>query len=251
MEQSKFDLVMDYIDENVQSDTETIKRGIINLIGINSHSFGQYFSVLTGDTLGAYIRSRRLYYAATELQSNSGKPIIDIAMDYGYSDQSAFTRAFSTKYGFPPSDLRQKNIYHFLKNDKYRYEDFDSRTTTSRSSFVWRQFERTGYLNGLNLDFIDSVEEGRKEFGFDIDTSYSIADLAERLDVPVFNLMEACFHLVAETKSEPAYISNRVMAAIDLGIRSENDLQKICEHYSCKYYELNTFMVKEYYNSHL
>lgn len=67
MKQNKFDLVMDYIDENIQKDTETIKRGIINLIGINSNSFGQYFTVLTGDTLGSYIRSRRLYYAAKAL----------------------------------------------------------------------------------------------------------------------------------------------------------------------------------------
>mgnify|MGYP006967381989 CR=1 FL=1 len=40
-------------------------------------------------------------------------------------------------------------------------------------------------IGGDDLDFIESVEAGQKEFGFDIDTSYAIADLAERLDVPV------------------------------------------------------------------
>lgn len=250
MKQSKFDLVMDYIDENINRDTETIKRGIIDLIGINSNTFGHFFSVLTGDKLGSYIRNRRLYYAAMELQNNSEKTIFDIALDYGYSDQSAFTRAFTTKYGFPPSDLRQKNVFYFLKNDKYRYEDFDTQKINSRSNYIWRQFERTGYLDGLNLDFIENVEESRKKFGFDVDTGYAIADLAERLDVPVFALMEACFNLVEETKSEPDYFSNRIMAAIDLGIRSDSDLQKMCDYYSCEYYELNSFLVKEYYKTH-
>ena len=235
MKQSKFDLVMDYIDENINRDTETIKRGIIDLIGINSNTFGQFFSVLTGDKLGSYIRNRRLYYAAMELQNNSEKTIFDIALDYGYSDQSAFTRAFTTRFGFHPSDLRQKNVFYFLKNDKYRYEDFDTQKTNSRSNYIWRQFERTGYLDGINLHFIDNVEESCKKFGFDVDTGYAIADLAERLDVPVFALMEACFNLVEETKSEPDYFSNRIMAAIDLGIRSDSDLQKMCDYYSCEY----------------
>lgn len=249
MKQNKFDLVMDYIDENIQRDTETIKGGIINLIGINGNSFGQYFSVLTGDTLGSYIRSRRLYYAARELQSNPQKSICDIALDYGYSDQSAFTRAFTTKYSFSPSELRQKNVFHLLENNKYQYEDFDTKTADSRSSRVWREFERTGFMSGSNLEFIESVEEGRKEFGFDIDTCYAIADLSERLEIPVSALMSACFDVVAEVKSDPHYLANGEMAAIDLGIRSYEDLEKICEHYACKYYELNSFMVEAYYNT--
>ena len=250
MKQNKFDLVMDYIDENIQQDTETIKSEIINLIGINSTTFGKYFTVLTGDTLGSYIRSRRLYFAATALQRELDKSICEIAVDFGYSEQSAFTRAFTTKFGFSPGDLRQKNVFYFLENNKYLFEDFNPRAPESRSDYIWRQFERTGMIGGDDLDFIESVEAGQKEFGFDIDTSYAIADLAERLDVPVFALMESCFHLVAEIKSDPHYIPNQVMAAMSLGIHSEEDLDKICGHYACKYYELNEYMVKQYYESH-
>ena len=250
MNQKQFDLVMDYIDENIQSDTETIKRGIIDLIGINSNSFGQFFSVLTGDTLGAYIRSRRLYYAASELQCNTEKSIIDIALDYGYSDQSAFTRAFSTKFGFPPSNLRQKNKYHFLYNDKYKYDDFGSASQHSRSNFIIRQIERTGCLHGPNLDFLHAIDEGCKEFGFDVDTGYAIADLAERLELPPYYFMRVCFEAIIDIQSNSEYIPSNYMAAIDLGIRSDEDLEKICEYYACQYYELNSYMVKEFYASH-
>lgn len=247
MKQNKFDLVMDYIDENIQKDTETIKRGIINLIGINSNSFGQYFTVLTGDTLGSYIRSRRLYYAAKALQSETSKSICEIAGDYGYSEQSSFTRAFTTKFGLSPSDLRQQNVFYFLENDKYFYEDFNPQATKSRSDHIWRQFERSGMIGGDDLAFIESVEAGQKEFGFDIDTSYAIADLSEQLDVPICALMRACADLVSEIHSDPNYLANDELAAIHLGIRSYEDLQKMCEHYACKYYELNSFMVEQYY----
>lgn len=247
MKQSKFDIVMDYIDENIKNDTEAIKRGIINLIGINSNTFGQFFTVLTGDTLGSYIRNRRLFFAAIDLLRQPKMTISDIALEYGYSDQSAFTRAVSGKYKMSPNEIRTSWEVD-IPNEKYLYSDFDPNPLDSRSDHMWREFERTGFLSGGDLDFIDRVEAGHKEFGFDINTCYLIADLAERLEIPVTALMSSCFDVVTEVKSDPAYISNKEMAAIDLGICSHEELDKICEHYACQYYELNSFMVKEYYS---
>ena len=232
---------------DIKNDTETIKRGIINLIGINSNTFGQFFTVLTGDTLGSYIRNRRLFFAAIDLLRQPKMTISDIALEYGYSDQSAFTRAVSGKYKMSPNEIRTSWEVD-IPNEKYLYSDFDANPLDSRSDHMWREFECTGFLSGGDLDFIDSVEAGHKEFGFDINTCYLIADLAERLEIPVTALMSSCFDVVTEVKSDPAYISNKEMAAIDLGICSHEELDKICEHYACQYYELNSFMVKEYYS---
>lgn len=250
MAQNKFDLVMDYIDENIQNDAENIKCGILDLIGINSNSFGQYFAVLTNDTLGSYIRSRRLYYAVRALQHDSKKTICDIALEYGYSDQSAFTRAVTSKYGISPSEFRQKNTIYFIDNNKYHFEDFRAQAEESRSDYIWREVERTGVLYGPNLDFLTSIEQGRTEFGFSVDTSYAIADLSEKLEVPVYTLMQACFDLVEKIKSAPDYLTNSQFAAMQMGVRSDEDLEEICEYYACNYYELNHIMVREYYQTH-
>ena len=239
MKQNKFDVVMDYIDENIRSDLDVIKKGIINLIGFDSNTFGYYFRVLTGDTLGSYIRNRRLYYAAKELQRYPQKTICDIALDFGYSDQSSFTRAFTTKYDLSPTELRKSNTYYIFENNKYYYEDFDSQVTDSRFRKIGREFERTGFITGSDLEFIKKLENGQKEFGFDIDTCYAIADLSERLQVPTSDLMLACFCLVEESKNDE-------LTAIKLGLSYE-DLQKICEYYRCEQYELNDGMVDEYY----
>lgn len=250
MKQNKFDLVMDYIDENIQKDTNTIKDGILDLIGINSNTFGHHFNVLTGDTLGGYIRNRRLYYAARALQQELEKSICEIALEYGYSEQSAFTRAITSKYEISPSEFRQKHVIHIIDNEKYHYSDFRTPEEETRSDYLWKLVERTGCLSGPNLDFIEDIDKGRKEFGFDVDTSYAIADLSERLEVPVYALMRTCFDLVVELKSEPDYLTNAQFAAMQMGIRSDEDLGKICEHYACKYYELNRYMVMQYYESH-
>ena len=55
MKQNKFDLVMDYIDANIQNSPESLKKGIYKLTGISSNTFGNCFSVLTNDTLFHYI----------------------------------------------------------------------------------------------------------------------------------------------------------------------------------------------------
>lgn len=105
-------------------------------------------------------------------------------------------------------------MFHFIENNKFSYEGFDTQAMDSSSSQIRREFERTDFMC---IEFIESVEEGNKEFGFDIDTCYAIADPSERLEVPVFALMRACFELVAEIQPTPNYLE---LAAIKLGIHS-------------------------------
>lgn len=246
MKQSKFDLVMDYIDENITNDMEIIKRGIINLIGINSNTFGQFFTVLTGDTLGSYIRNRRLYFAAMDLLRKPQMTISDIALEYGYSDQSAFTRAISGKYQMSPNEIRTSRDVD-ITNEKYLYSDFDSNQSDMRTDRIWREYERTGYLSSYDLEYLEEIQRGNREYGFDVDTCYAIADLAEHLEIPVTALMDHCFALATEIKSSPNYLSARAETMACLDIASEEDLDDICKHYDCKHYELTPLMVAKYH----
>lgn len=248
MTHSKFDLIMDYIDENIQKDFEDIKAGIIKLIGINSNTFGHYFTVLTGNTLGGYIRSRKLYFAAIALIRDKDRSISDIALDFGYSDQSAFTRAFSSAYDMSPGEFRSHKFITF-PNEKYHYSDFSDESHNSRSDYIWREFERTGFITESNADYFEMILRANEEFGFDIDTCCAIADLSEKLSLPASVLLKTCFDLVQELQSDPNYISPDELVALDLGLHSFEDLKEICDHYACRYYELNTFMVQEYYRA--
>lgn len=67
------------------------------------------FHIVTGVTLGEYIRNRRMTLAARELQTTQRK-IVDIALDYGYGSPEAFSRAFKSVHGLSPTHGRDANV---------------------------------------------------------------------------------------------------------------------------------------------
>ena len=66
------------------------------------------FQLITGYTIGEYIRSRRLYLAAMDLIERNEK-IIDIAARYGYETPESFTKAFSRFHNATPNEIKKKN----------------------------------------------------------------------------------------------------------------------------------------------
>ncbi|MDQ0207682.1 AraC family transcriptional regulator [Alkalicoccobacillus murimartini] len=67
--------------------------------------FQKTFYILTGITVGEYIRKRRLTQAGHELKRESSK-IIDIALKYGYETPEAFSKAFKNQHGITPKEAR-------------------------------------------------------------------------------------------------------------------------------------------------
>ena len=83
-------------------------------MGISPFFLQKGFSLITGYALREYVRNRRLYQAAVELQSTNRK-ILDIALDYGYETAESFSKAFTRFHGANPSQVRAgADIRHFL-----------------------------------------------------------------------------------------------------------------------------------------
>jgi len=74
-------------------------------IAISSYHFQRCFSLLTGMTIGEYIRNRRLSLAGQEL-SISKEKVIDIALKFGYETPESFTKAFMRFHGVTPSQAK-------------------------------------------------------------------------------------------------------------------------------------------------
>ena len=80
----------------------------------SSANFQRIFSIVTGMTVGEYIRARRLSLAAQELVK-SGSKALDVALKYGYETAESFTKAFSRFHGATPSEImRQKSGASFF-----------------------------------------------------------------------------------------------------------------------------------------
>ena len=246
MKQNRFDLVMDHIDANISQDVETIKKGIYSLIGYNSLTFGKCFSLLTGQSLFHYINERKIYFAAQSLVSNRDRTIADIALEFGYSEHSALTRAFKQYYNVTPSDIRKGNAY--VSGTKYNLLDLcnEKKHIDSRVEQIEEELRKTGDLSMSSLCYLEQMEEAEKESVFDIDTCYAVSDLAERLEIPFWILLRACEDVVLDCNSDSNVLSPEVEKAIDCGISSDMELKEICNFYNCKYYDLDEFMVKAY-----
>ena len=105
--QNAINYIEDHLTEEI--DHELVARESFS----SSYHFQRVFSILSGYTLGEYIRSRRLSLAGTELVTGKER-VIDIAMKYGYESPDSFAKAFQKFHGITPSQARSSGAV--LKN---------------------------------------------------------------------------------------------------------------------------------------
>jgi len=87
--------------------TKLILEDIAEQANMSAWHFHRVFLASTGITVGEYIRKRRMSEASKELVFTS-KPIKQLAGEYQYESQAAFTRSFSSVYNISPGKLRRQ-----------------------------------------------------------------------------------------------------------------------------------------------
>lgn len=102
-----------YMEENILCDIGA--EEVAENVHMSPFYFQKGFQILTGYSVGEYLRNRRLYLAAVDIQKSAEK-IIDIAYKYGYDTPESFTKAFSRFHGATPVAVRKDNaaIHPFL-----------------------------------------------------------------------------------------------------------------------------------------
>jgi AraC-like DNA-binding protein len=69
--------------------------------GYSEGHLRRVFKKATGTSMMKHMRINKLNHAAMEL--SSGRKVIDVALNYGYSSQQSFCRAFKEVFGVTPS----------------------------------------------------------------------------------------------------------------------------------------------------
>jgi len=101
-----FSDALDYIEENI---TDDIKVDDIARVACSSkYHFTKLFLVLSGMTLGEYIRKRKLTLAVKDLLEVN--KVIDVALKYGYQTPESFSKAFKFLHNCSPSDIKNSNV---------------------------------------------------------------------------------------------------------------------------------------------
>lgn len=96
-------LTISYIESHLL--TEMTIQEIADTVCLSPFYFQKGFRIMTGYSVGEYIRQRRLYLAALESLSGQEK-VIDLAYKYGYQTPESFTKAFIRFHGVSPAQLR-------------------------------------------------------------------------------------------------------------------------------------------------
>lgn len=96
---------LEHIDNDISKD-----HSLKSLASISSLSVSQFkvlFAKHTRKTLGQYLLMLRMEKARA-LLANTDMPIMIVAENTGYTDQSAFTRRFQNYHGISPSGYKQR-----------------------------------------------------------------------------------------------------------------------------------------------
>lgn len=205
---------IEYIEDNLENELNC--DGIAEHIYISSYHFQRVFSLLTGMTVGEYIRNRRLSLAGHELSATDTK-VIDIAYKYGYETPESFTKAFTRFHGITPNQARLEgsnlksfnrliikikleggNImdYKIVKKDELkvlaRTRTFNSESSTSEIPKFWSEYFSDGSSQKVcgMLGICEQEKAGTKEFRYGIGSFYeqntAIPEGFEVLTIPAY-----------------------------------------------------------------
>ncbi|WBW96705.1 helix-turn-helix domain-containing protein [Oceanirhabdus sp. W0125-5] len=89
---------INYIEENLKA--EITAEELADLSGFSLYHFYHLFGSYIGIPVLAYITKRRLMHAIYE--ADSGKKLINVALEYGFNTHAGFFKAFKREYGCSP-----------------------------------------------------------------------------------------------------------------------------------------------------
>jgi AraC family transcriptional regulator len=176
---------IDYIEENINQDI-TIEV-CANAAGFSKYHFYRLFTMFIGVPLMEYVRKRRLVYAMQDI--NKGRRIIDIALDFGYSSERSFCRAFQKEfskspskfrnkhYAIPPKPILKENEYIILGGVNMEYSFSDVRIEELNTMYVVSSYVISNNPEEEVIAFMtkwmenNNIDPRSRKFGFDIPVS--------------------------------------------------------------------------------
>ncbi len=168
--------VIDHIEDNITSEINCDE--LASKMNLSVYEFRRIFAFIVGCPISEYIRRRRLSLAALEIITGDKADLSAISEKYGYSSQSAFTKAFGEQHGVSPTvymkEAREINLFtrpkfslnisgretvsfKILEEEEFYIEGFSGVSSITDSCCcekVWNEFYESGADSRLSCDKI-------------------------------------------------------------------------------------------------
>jgi AraC family transcriptional regulator len=105
--------VLAHIDRHIDGDLDLAV--LADVACFSRFHFHRVFSTWMGETLGDYLRRRRLEIAAMRLAAQPMLGVTEAALAVGFGSAEAFSRAFRERFGDPPTVWRQQQATRSLQ----------------------------------------------------------------------------------------------------------------------------------------
>lgn len=142
---------LNFIESNLQEDLSLDQ--IASEACYSKYHFTRIFAKLTGETVGEYIRKRRISESATDLLATD-QSILQVALSYQFDSQEAYTRSFQSVFKVSPGKYR-KLEHKFVPFERYKL-----------SQSAWENLEHTVTMEPRII-----MIEDRKLVGMNIQTT--------------------------------------------------------------------------------
>ncbi|MBQ3969775.1 MAG: helix-turn-helix transcriptional regulator [Clostridia bacterium] len=103
MSVSTVEKMIKWVEDNID-DNPTLEK-MAHHVGYSEFYCSSKFHEITGVTFKEYVLKRKLSLAAVSLLETNDR-ILDVAVNFGFSSNEAFSRAFCREYGCSPKKFR-------------------------------------------------------------------------------------------------------------------------------------------------
>lgn len=104
---SRINAALHYVEEHLAEDLSLEK--VAAAACYSPFHFHRVFKLITGEPLNVYIHRKRVEKSAIALARKSSPSINEIGIQYGFTSNSSFTRAFKKHYGLSPTAFREQS----------------------------------------------------------------------------------------------------------------------------------------------
>lgn len=100
--------VLEFIDRHLDEPLEL--EALASVANFSAYHFHRLFTAWMGETLGEFVRRRRLEVAAQRLAAQPRLAVTEVALGVGFGSTEAFSRAFKSRFGETPTAWRHSQV---------------------------------------------------------------------------------------------------------------------------------------------